>query len=152
MREIIIRPVSAMDRADWQKLWTAYLAFYETELPPAVYDTTFARLLDDGEFEPNGLLAFTGGQAVGLVHYILHRTCWSAQNNCYLQDLFAMPEMRGKGVGRALIKAVYERGFGGGAREVYWMTHETNADAQHLYRKVARRSGFIEYTKLQDEA
>ncbi|TIO45034.1 MAG: GNAT family N-acetyltransferase, partial [Mesorhizobium sp.] len=35
-----------------------------------------------------------------------------------------------------------------GVKNVYWMTHETNATARRLYDHVARRTGFIEYDLL----
>ena len=69
-------------------------------------------------------------------------------NNCYLQDLFADPEVRGKGVGAALIEAVRKEAGKLGVSNVYWMTHETNAAARRLYDRVARKTGFIEYDLL----
>ncbi|TIR42095.1 MAG: GNAT family N-acetyltransferase, partial [Mesorhizobium sp.] len=30
MTEITVRPLAQSDHADWQRLWTAYLTFYET--------------------------------------------------------------------------------------------------------------------------
>jgi GNAT superfamily N-acetyltransferase len=47
------------------------------------------------------------GRAVGLVHVIVHAHGWQAAPVTYLQDLYAEPDMRGKGVGRALIETVY---------------------------------------------
>lgn len=37
MSEIEIRAVEARDEAEWRRLWTAYLAFYETVLPEEIY-------------------------------------------------------------------------------------------------------------------
>ncbi|TPN72270.1 GNAT family N-acetyltransferase [Mesorhizobium sp. B1-1-5] len=61
---------------------------------------------------------------------------------------FADPEVRGKGIGAALIEAVKQEAGKIGVRNVYWMTHETNATARKLYDHVARRTGFIEYDLL----
>jgi GNAT superfamily N-acetyltransferase len=57
--------------------------------------------------EFRGLIATLDGRPVGLVHYLFHRHGWKIENVCYLQDLYADPEVRGKGIGRALIEAVY---------------------------------------------
>ena len=116
-------------------------------MPEEVYATTWKRLFDPGEFEPNGFIATLDGKAVGLVHYILHRTCWSQKNNCYLQDLFADPEVRGTGIGRKLIEAVYGEADRQGITNIYWMTHETNEVGRRLYDRIARRTGFIEYER-----
>jgi GNAT superfamily N-acetyltransferase len=145
---LIVRPLEQSDHADWRRLWTAYLEFYNTKVAEEVYATTWKRLFTAGEFEPKGFIALVDGKAVGLTHYLYHRSCWSLVNNCYLQDLFADPEVRGKGVGRALIKAVQETAGKLGVTNVYWMTHETNATARKLYDSVARRTGFIEYDML----
>mgnify|MGYP001977922325 CR=1 FL=1 len=44
---------------------------------------------------------------------------------CYLHDLFTDPDLRGQGIGKALIEEVYERAREAGSPRVYWHTHET---------------------------
>ena len=84
---VLIRPLEASDREAWNTLWTGYLTFYKTTLPPEQFDLTWARLHDPAE--PMYVLgAFEGEEMLGIVHYIFHRTCWSAGPTCYLQDLF----------------------------------------------------------------
>jgi GNAT superfamily N-acetyltransferase len=148
MTAITIRPLEQSDHADWRRLWTDYLTFYEATVPEEVYQTTWKRLFTEGEFEPKGFLAFLDGKPVGLVHFLYHRSCWSLEGNCYLQDLFTDPEARGSGAGAALIEAVRGHAEERGVANVYWMTHETNATARKLYDRVARRTGFIEYDML----
>lgn len=140
-----IRPLQQTDHADWRRLWTAYLEFYKSTVPEEVYATTWQRLFTDGEYEPKGFIAISDGKAVGLTHYMLHRSCWTIENKCYLQDLFADPDMRGKGVGAALIEAVRQAAAKQGIPAIYWMTHETNTTARKLYDRVAKNSGFIRY-------
>jgi hypothetical protein len=82
MPSLQVRPLLQSDNAEWRRLWTAYLEFYETTVPEEVYATTWQRLFTPGEFEPKGFLALVDGRPAGLVHYILHRTCWSVKNNC----------------------------------------------------------------------
>lgn len=144
---LTIRPIEAGDEQQWRQLWRAYLDFYQTSVDEDVYRTTFQRLLGSGEFEPNGFLAIKDGKAVGLVHYIQHRTCWSAKNNCYLQDLYADPNHRGSGVGRALIEAVYAEADRIGLANVYWLTQEHNATARKLYDRIARNTNFLRYMR-----
>ena len=145
MEGMEVRPPSSNDEAEWRRLWTAYLDFYEAKVPEEVYLTTWKRLRTQGEFEPKCLLAVVKLKPVGLVHYLYHRSCWSIVNNCYLQDLFVDPEQRGTDLGRVLIEAVQREAGKLGVSNVYWMTHETNARARKLYDRVARRTGFIEY-------
>jgi GNAT superfamily N-acetyltransferase len=64
-----------------------------------------------------------------------------------LQDLFTKESIRGKGIGRNLINAVYDQAKLAGSPRVYWQTHESNSTAMKLYDKVAERSGFVVYRK-----
>ncbi|MCO5064829.1 MAG: GNAT family N-acetyltransferase [Rhizobiaceae bacterium] len=143
-----VRALSEGDHSQWRRLWAAYLEFYKTNLPDEVFETSWQRLFAEGEFEPRGLIATIGGEPVGLVHYLFHRSMWSIEGNCYLQDLYTSVEARGKGVGAALIEAVRQAAAERGVTNVYWMTHETNQTARALYDRVARRTGFIEYDLL----
>ncbi|MBB4009111.1 GNAT family N-acetyltransferase [Allorhizobium taibaishanense] len=142
---LVIRPIVADDEAEWRRLWRAYLAFYETELPEEIYATTFARLISGGAGEFRGFLALVNGKPVGLSHYVFHRSCWYLTDVCYLQDLYVDPEIRASGVGRALISAVKAAAEEAGAGKVYWMTQEFNATARRLYDKVADKTPFIIY-------
>lgn len=141
---VAIRPVTAADRDAWLPLWRAYLAFYKATLPEAVTETTWTRLLDPDE-PVHGALAWDGESAVGLVHYIFHRSTWVAGSYCYLNDLLVTEAARGKGVGRALIAFVHAEAKARDTERVYWLTHETNTPARALYDQVAERSGFIQY-------
>ena len=148
MTRVVIRPLHTDDEGEWRRLWTAYLAFYETVLPEEIYATTFVRLTGEGAAgEYRGLLATLDGKPVGLAHYLFHRSCWTIGNVCYLQDLFADPEVRGSGIGRALIEGVYAKAREAGSPEVYWMTQEFNATARQLYDRIADKTPFIIYQK-----
>lgn len=142
-----IRPLTTADAAGWRRLWTDYLAFYETTVPEAVFDSTFARLLGDDPADFNGLLAVVGGRPVGLVHYLFHRHAWRVENVCYLQDLYADPQVRGQGVGRALIEAVYAAADDAGAPSVYWLTQDFNHSARQLYDRMGLLTPFIKYQR-----
>jgi GNAT superfamily N-acetyltransferase len=145
--QLTIRPLEQRDEADWRRLWTAYLEFYETTVPEPVYATTFARLLDAGRPQQNGLIAEQDGRAVGLVHYIYHPHNWRLEDVCYLQDLYADPDVRGTGVGRALIEAVYDAADANGTPSVYWLTQDFNATARRLYDRIAQVTPFIKYQR-----
>lgn len=144
---VTVRPVRAEDKAEWAALWTAYLAFYETARPQHIFDLYFTRLLGDDPQDFNGLVAELDGQLVGLTHYLFHRHGWSEENVCYLQDLYADPEVRGKGIGRALIEAVYEAADAAGAPGVYWLTQDFNTSARQLYDRIGVKTPFIKYSR-----
>ena len=132
--DLSVRPVALHDYNQWLPLWEGYNAFYgrsgPTALPPEITETTWARFFD--AYEPmHALVAEHAGQLLGLTHYLFHRSTTSR-----------------KGVGRALISAVYERARHAGCPRVYWQTHETNGTARKLYDTLAEDSGFVVYRKL----
>jgi len=148
---VIVRPIARSDYVRWLPLWDGYNAFYgrcgETALAGEITAMTWARFFD--AYEPvHALVAESGGQLVGLAHYLFHRSTTAIAPVCYLQDLFTDAAARGQGIGGTLISEVYERARQAGTSRVYWQTHETNHTAQALYDKVAERSGFIVYRKV----
>jgi len=84
-----------------------------------------------------GLLAEVDGEIVGLAHYLFRPSTWAVNDFCYLEDLFVDPKVRGRGVGRALIKALEEVATMAGAERLYWTTAPDNATARRLYDSVA---------------
>ncbi|MXU65482.1 GNAT family N-acetyltransferase [Oceanomicrobium pacificus] len=144
---LAIRPLTPADEADWRRLWTAYLDFYEATVPEPVYATTFRRLCSDDPQEFHGRLAVRDGVPVGLVHYLFHRHCWRVENTVYLQDLYVAPEARGTGAGRALIEHVYAAADEAGCPSIYWLTQEGNATARQLYDRIGKKSDFIVYRR-----
>ncbi len=120
--QITIRPVLQEDFQAWQVLWDGYNAFYgregETALPLEVTRMTWSRFFD--AYEPmHALVAVGSGNLLGLAHFLFHRSTSQLGPACYLQDLFTAEAARGKGVGRALISAVYESARADGASHVH---------------------------------
>ncbi len=153
MREYRVRPATRDDYDRWLPLWDGYNAFYgrsgDTALAPEITAATWDRFFDP--YEPMfALVAEQDGVLLGLTHYLLHRSTTSLLPSLYLQDLFTTTEARGKGVGRALIEAVYAAARAQGLPRVYWQTHETNETAMTLYDRIAEKSGFLVYRKLLD--
>jgi GNAT superfamily N-acetyltransferase len=150
-RDLSIRFVSRQDYDRWLPLWDGYNAFYgrsgATALSPEITRMTWARFFD--AYEPvHALVAESGGELLGLTHYLFHRSTTAIEPSCYLQDLYTAETARGKGVGRALIDGVYHQARLAGSPRVYWQTHQTNLTAMQLYNKVAEASGFVVYRKL----
>ena len=145
---LVVRPVQRSDFTHWLSLWDGYNAFYgrsgPTALPAEITQMTWSRFFDG--YEPvHALVAESDGIVIGLCHYIFHRNTSSIGPTCYLQDLFTAESARGKGIGHALINAVYDLAKEAGSTRVYWLTHETNQTAMALYDKVAEKSGFVVY-------
>jgi GNAT superfamily N-acetyltransferase len=137
-----IGKLAPSDRAEWEKLFRAYITFYKRTEPQAMYDRAWAEFQTDKRMHALG--AKVDGTLVGITHFFRHAST-SSPDVCYLQDLFTLDAARGKGVGRALIAAVCDWARANECCRVYWMTHHTNETARRLYDKVAENRGFIRY-------
>jgi GNAT superfamily N-acetyltransferase len=144
-----IRPVNKLDYEAWLPLWDGYNAFYgrqgQTALDLNITQTTWARFLNDND-PVHAFVAEQNGQLIGLVHFIFHRSTTKLNDVCYLQDLYVHKDLRGAGIGRQLIQAVYDAALKAGTTRVYWQTQDSNTAGRALYNKVAKHLGFIVYS------
>lgn len=143
---ILIRPLTEADHAAWAPLWAGYLRFYRADLPDAVTQSTWARLLDPAS-PLRALGAEDGGHLIGLCHSVIHVTTWDTRPVWYLQDLFVDPSARGSGAARALIEGATAAARAEGCALVYWLTQEYNGAARSLYDTLASRTSFVVYEK-----
>ena len=147
---ITVRDARESDYAAWRPLWDGYNAFYgragETALPEHVTQATWRRFFDPAE-PMFALVAEVDGVVAGLAHALYHRHMTRIEPVCYLSDLYTREDLRGRGIGRALVEAVCARAKAEGASRVYWQTQATNAAGRALYDQLARHNGFIVYSR-----
>jgi ribosomal protein S18 acetylase RimI-like enzyme len=140
----IVRP-EARHRADWDRLYAGYAAFYKVEQNAAMRDRVWGWLHDPAH-EVKGFLAIdAAGQPVGLTHYRPFARPLSASVGGFLDDLFVAPEARGSGAAEALIAAVAGEGRSRGWSVIRWITADDNYRARGLYDQVAVRTKWVTY-------
>jgi GNAT superfamily N-acetyltransferase len=144
---VTVRPLSSEDRAAWQLLWEGYLRFYRTTLDVAVTEATFARLVEQRGGLAGLVAVDAAGRLLGFAHVVEHGDTWSAAPALYLEDLFVDPTLRGGGIGRHLIEAVYAEADARGCSKTYWITEEFNTEARRIYETVATRQSIVMYER-----
>jgi GNAT superfamily N-acetyltransferase len=101
-----IRPAT---RADIPQILTFIRALAAYERAPDAVIATEAGLERDG-FGPNPiyfcLIAEYDGGAAGFALYFYNYSTWLGRPGIYLEDLFVEPELRGLGIGKALLERV----------------------------------------------
>ena len=145
MSAVVVRALAGGDRAAWEPLWDAYLAFYDTRVDAEVTDVVFHRLVDPGWAAQVGWLAERDGDVVGFAHVGLQHSTWAVEPDLYLEDLFVAPDARGGGVARALLGHLAAEAADHGWRRVHWQTDADNARARRLYDDVAEAVGQVRY-------
>jgi GNAT superfamily N-acetyltransferase len=143
---IAVRPLAATDEEAWRRMWTSYLAFYEARIPEEATRCTWRRLLEAKAMI--GRVAEDRGRVVGFTASVLHECTWTTAPVCYLEDLFVDPDVRGRGIGRALIEDLIQLARQRGWSRLYWHTREDNVAARRLYDRFAEADGFVRYRLL----
>ena len=90
------------------------------------------------------LLGGDGPEGLAVLRFRL--SIWSAGLECYLAELYVVPERRGFGLGRALMERAIEAARRRGADYMDLGTSETDTAARHLYESL----GFINREKGPD--
>ena len=141
---VVVRPARPEDRAAWSRLFRAYREFYELAQDDAVGDRVWSWILEESH-EVGALLAELDGEVVGLAHHRFFARPSAGGVGLHLDDLFTVPEVRGRGVGRALITRLTEIARDHGCDKVRWITAADNTTAHRLYDDVAERTGWVTY-------
>ena len=144
--DLVVRPLVAADREAWAPLWAGYLSFYGTELDDGTTDAVFTRLVTEGPTAQFALVASVEDDLVGFAHCGVQHSTWSVAPDCYLEDLFVDPDVRGGGVGGALVDALVATGRERGWRTLHWLTDTDNATARRLYDRVGTLADQVRYT------
>lgn len=131
---LTIRPATVADVPQILAFVRA-LATYERE-PHAVVATE-DDLLRDG-FGPNPfyfcLIADLDATPAGFALYFFNYSTWMGRPGLYLEDIFVLPELRGRGVGKALLKRVAAIAVETRCPRMQWEVLDWNTPAIEFYR------------------
>jgi ribosomal protein S18 acetylase RimI-like enzyme len=91
-----------------------------------------AELLESGDVT----VLIGGGGPDGLALLRFRPSLWSESLDCYLEELYVVPDLRGRGLGQALMEAAIEAARAEGAGYMDLGTAETDTAARALYEKM----------------
>lgn len=134
----------AEDRERWAALYQGYADFYRVEMTPQRLDTVW-RWIHDPAHEVDALLARSGESVLGLAHFRPFARPLRGETGLFLDDLFVDPQVRGRGVGAALLDAVKHEAQRRGCAMVRWITADDNYRARALYDQHAVRTTWVTY-------
>ena len=141
---LTIRAIEEKDKNQWLNLWAGYLEFYKSTISIEQTELTWKRLINN-ELKMFGFVAENEEGVIGFTHCLFRPSTWTETDYCYLEDLFVDPNIRGKGVGRALMEKVVEFAKQKESKRVYWTTQEFNKTARVLYDSITNVSEFVQY-------
>ena len=112
------------------------LAAYEKMEDQVIADET---LLETWIFEKRKaevLLAFEGGTPVGFALFFHNFSTWLGRAGIYLEDLFVLPEYRGRGYGKLLLKRLARIAVQRGCGRLEWACLDWNEPRIACYKSV----------------
>ncbi len=134
-----IRPATAGDGAALLELVDALADYEKLPRPDAA---ARARLLRDG-FGPaprfETLLARLDGRPVGYALYFYAYSSFLARPTLWLEDLFVVPEARGRGVGLALLRCLGREAAARACGRMEWNVLDWNRPAIDFYDRLGAR-------------
>ncbi len=85
------------------------------------------------------LIAEDDRQPVGFALFFHNFSTFLAQPGIYLEDLFVIPEQRGRGVGRALLERLAQVAVDRGCGRLEWAVLNWNQDAIRFYERLGAK-------------
>jgi len=109
----------------------------------AVVETMTDELLAENIFGPHRyaetLIAEDGGTPIGFALFFHTFSTFLGRPGLYLEDLFVVPEQRGNGVGRALLKELARIALERGCGRLEWAVLNWNVEAIKFYERLGAR-------------
>lgn len=130
MSEVRIRRAESEDAAAIARLLHDFNREYDESTPGVTALTGYCRqLLEAGEISV--LLAGAGPDGISLVRF--RNSVWTGGPEAHLQELYVVPALRGRGIGRALLEATMDAAREAGASGIDLNTGTTDTAARALY-------------------
>ncbi|HMD72047.1 MAG TPA: GNAT family N-acetyltransferase [Bryobacteraceae bacterium] len=82
------------------------------------------------------LLAEVDGETVGFALFFHNFSTWQGRRGLYLEDLFVRPEMRGRGIGKALLCELARLAMERGCARMEWAVLDWNTPSIEFYRSL----------------
>ena len=142
-----VSPVRAEEFEALLPLIAAYQRFYEVDdIDTDRNRAFFRRFLAPSEIGELLAARDAAGRVLGYACLYWHFSSTRAVDTVLMNDLFVVPEARGRGIGRALIEASAAVARGRGAPWVEWSTAPDNHTAQRLYDSLTdEKSTWLSY-------
>ena len=140
-----VNDLQSTDRLTWEKLYRAYADFYKVPMNQDILDAVWTWIFDEAEAFYALIVKDDQGQAVGFMHFREMVSPLRAKKVGFLDDLYVMPEARGKGAVELLFERLQLEAKGQGWPFVRWITADDNFRARAVYDKCAKRTMWLTY-------
>jgi len=133
---LAIRPATAADVPAIAELIRGLARYEKLEQDVTMTEELLAKNLFGPHLFAETLLAEEAGKPIGFALFFHNFSTFLALPGIYLEDLFVVPEHRGRGVGRALLKELARIAVERGCGRLEWSVLDWNRDAIGFYERL----------------
>jgi GNAT superfamily N-acetyltransferase len=133
---LVIRPAERADVPVIAELIRGLARFEKLEHEVTMTEDRLASNLFGPHHYAETLIAEEDGAPMGFALFFHNFSTFLAQPGIYLEDLFVIPEQRGRGVGRALLKELARLAVERGCGRLEWSVLDWNREAIAFYERL----------------
>ena len=100
-----------------------------------IYDSLFGK-----DATAHGLICSQGNEPIGFAVYFFNYSTWLGKSGLYLEDLYILPEHRGSGAGKILLKYLAGIAVARGCGRFEWSVLDWNEPAIRFYESLGAKS------------
>ena len=135
-----IRPATSADVPIVLRLIKALAEYERLTHEVVATETSVRETLFGSRPRAEAVIACVGGEPVGFAVWFHNYSTFVSRPGLYLEDLFVLPEWRGRGIGRALLRHLARIAVSRGCGRMEWAVLDWNEPAIRFYRSLGARS------------
>ncbi len=135
----------ADDEQQWRDLYRGYADFYQVEMNDQIMDNVWDWIHDDNNPFYCIVAKDKNETLLGFMHFRAMPSPLRGATVGFLDDLFVLPEARGKGVVTALYDDLKKQGKEKGWPLIRWITADNNYRARSVYDKLSDKTHWVTY-------
>lgn len=135
--------IRKVEDTDFEQLNALFKEFAAFEMLPEKMTNTVERMKEERDFFHCFVAETSDKKIVGYVTYFFCYYTWIGKS-LYMDDLYVMPECRGRGIGTILINTVIRFAKETGCHKLRWQVSEWNKPAIEFYRKLGAEIDGVE--------
>jgi GNAT superfamily N-acetyltransferase len=136
---VVIREAEQSDLPVIADLIRGLARFEKLEDEVTMTDELLAKNLFGPRRYAETLIAEEGGSPVGFALFFHNFSTFLAKPGIYLEDLFVVPEQRGHGIGRALLRRLAQIAVERDCGRLEWAVLDWNRDAIGFYERLGAK-------------
>lgn len=137
---IDIRPAKSADVPIVLRLIKALAEYERLTHEVVATETSVRETLFGSRPRAEAVIACAGDEPVGFAVWFHNYSTFLSRPGLYLEDVFVLPEWRGRGVGRALLRHLARIAVSRGCGRMEWAVLDWNEPAIRFYRGLGARS------------